>query len=631
MWTKDKLMILTRSVSWLLILSIGLLGCSQMQPHGAQQRERRSGSAAVDLDAVQGLLWAGEEDFALALLETQRWENTGSVAAERRWQDLMRRRGLDRLLPQEMARLRQLFPGLDPDLDYLEARILEDGPTRAKELQVLHRRWPGHVWIRLGNAATGQLLDHWQESAELLQESPASGPSTSFQLALEARQAVHDGQGRAAFALLEPAAFEQGEELALLTYLDLAESVGDGRRLRRAAAELALREAPQAAPLDQVRIDLAMERFFAEAPWMRQASLDEQLARIDQYCRRADAPTGWSQQPRYALAGFATLVQPEPFSGEVAARWLAAGRFLLAGEALGRGSEIHLLTDTVAYRLPWPGEEREITVVLARGLANGRQRLAQGGTVFRGFYLRLDSLQRGIDQLQRRLRGRLQDQATTEAPLPRMDQAPLAENERLADPDDLESAGLADRLRVLALQESSLQIDQLELRHLVTHESGHLGEILPWLNQGLPLLEVVPLFLASQGDYGDPMLWLEYRAELRALAASETPHWFLAEIVERAQDPRDPYHRPYRRLLRQLLSRARALELPPLADWDRLPTATLHQLATAEREAQGLTPIPQAGLELLWERLDQGNLLEQLPGNRPAAIEVDHGQVQTDG
>lgn len=599
--------------TWLLLF---LASCSQ-----ATRREQLQAQnlrhTTVDLEAVQALLWAGEVDFALALLQSQRWENTGSVAAERRWQDLMRSNGQDELVLQELAKLRLRFPGLDPDLDYLEARILEDGPTRAKQFERLHRRWPKHPWIRLGNAASQQLLGNWRRAEELLEESPEEGAEGSFARALLARQALEQGQARNAFSLLETEAFEHGQELALYTYMELALATGDDRRYRRAEAEVALRGAAQAEPLDAARIDLGMERFFAEMPWMREASLEELLGRIDQYVARANGPTGWAQQPRYEMAGFATLVQPEPRSGEVAARWLAANRFLLAGDAVGRGPEVHLLTETSSLQIPWPGEEQELTVILSRGVADRRQRIAQGGTVFRGFYLRIDDLERGVKQLQARLLNlSLHLSAAT---LPPLATAPTT----LADPNDLESLNLPDRLRWQRLLVGDTTVQEQELSHLIAHESGHLGEILPWLNHGLPILEVLPLFLKSQSDFGSAMLWLEYRAELRALASADDPRWYLAEIVERAQNPRDSYHEPYRQILRQLLRVAANEGAPALAAWDQVLPSTIQAWAQQLLSQEELAPIPETGLDLMWEELDQLKLFQEPPLRWPPLEQLD--------
>ncbi|MGB0685887.1 MAG: hypothetical protein ACPGQD_06880 [Planctomycetota bacterium] len=592
----------SRARSLLLVL---IAACSPMSTAPDPGAADISRPVTVDLDAVQRLLWAGEDDLALALLETQRWEWSGSVAAERRWQNLIRRAGREDLVAAELLRLRETHPGLNPDLDYLQARMLEDGPTRARRFEQLHRRWPDHPWIRLGHAATSQVMGRWRRADSLL-EAPVEGDEVeAFRRALLARQAFQAGSERGAFSLLEDGAFAQGQELALYSYLDLAERVGDGRHYRRAAAEIALREAAQADSLDAARIDLAMERYYAEQPWLRQRDLQERLVLLDEYSRRAGAPSGWSEQPRYEMAGFATLVQPEAVSGDVASRWLAAGRFLLAGEAIGRGAEIHLLTDTTSFRLAWPGEEQEVTVVLARGRAEERQRIAQGGTVFRGFYLRLDSLADGVRALERRLQGR---------------RSPTADATRLpaglADPDDLESRGLPDRLRLLVLEESGTSIAAQEIWHLAVHEAGHLGEILPWLNEGLPLLEFLPRFLGSQADFDDPLLWLEERAELRALAASADPRWAIAEVVERAQDPRAPYHGPYRRILRDLLRQARAAEGPALADWDLVDPVTLAGWIEAVLEEEGIDPIPAAGLDPLRQRLEELQLLDPAAGDR---------------
>jgi hypothetical protein len=169
------------------------------------------------------------------------------------------------------------------------------------------------------------------------------------------------------------------------------------------------------------------------------------------------------------------------------------------------------------------------------------------------------------------------------------------------------------------LRETELKIAELELLHLCLHESGHFAEILSWIDFGLPVVELLPAMLASRQRYEDPTLWLEYRAQLRALSSGRIPRWVFAEILERGQDPSDPYFLPYRHILLDLVTLAEGLAWPHLSQWHTRSPEDFTQLAIALCAQKGLAPLPPDGAASMVQVLIQANLLEQAPLNRASA------------
>ena len=539
------------------------------------------------LEEVRGLLWEDRDDEALARLDQLAWQQTGSVAAERMRQDLRIARGARAAVVSELLAVQQGQPA-DPDLVYLRVRVLEDPRQRAADFGAALADTPDHVWLRLGAAATAQDLDDWRRAARLLEGLPRWRDAEDFRRIVLARQALHGGDPRSAFALLEAAAFVDGEESALLTWLETAERIGEARLAERARAEIALRRAVAwGLPLEN-RIDAVFARLEAEQPWLRGAHLDTVLARIDAWSALAEVPAGWAQQPRYAAPPFAELVRPEPAAGGPAAAWAEAGRVLLAGAALGRGTEVHLLQQVTVHRLDWPGTSRSLEVLAARGARSASGVLPLGGAVLRGFFLRLEQ----ADATARAVERELQDFQIVTPP------AAL-----VAASGALESWDLASRLRAQegAAAEAGRgdRPGRAALRALAVHEAGHLPETLPWTRYGVPVMQLLPRFLGSLSRYGDPVLWLEYHAQLRALASGRATRWLLAETVHRANRPRDAYHRPYRDLLEDLVDRGTAEGLPHLAHWDQLPPQRIAELAASVAREQGITLLPEEGLRAL--------------------------------
>ena len=561
---------------------------------------------------LQDLLWSGQYEDALQLLHEHNWSMSGNVALERSRQDLRIQRG-ERLQVLHELQQWQLQHLDSADLMYLRARLLEDPVGRFDSLRKLQKRFPQHAWGRIGLVATAQLLGRWKDAERWLQATKPSAESGFFYRLVKARQWAHVGRTKQALQLLAADAFEAHNERALIEYASLAASNRENSAARRAQSELALKRVERADLEMGARIDLAFGRLLGEWHRCKDLSLEEVLVLLDGWCKQAGAPSGWQHVDHYRLAGVASMVRPETDLGGVSLAWADAGRYLLAGTALSRGKELHLLRDVVVMRVDWPNHNTPIEMVAARSVLTPQARTAQGGTVFRGFYLRLDSLKRGAQRLELSLAQRREQSLTTAD-----SQTPL-HTETLG---RLESHQLPTRLRLQALTTSGSSVHDLELTHLALHEAGHLGEILHWLDEGLPIFSVSASFLSSSLEFGDAMLWLEYRAQLRALASGWQPGWALAEIIERGQNPQDPYYAPYRQILRDLVALAESKDWPHLALWDQQPPGSLVALARAVIQRQGFEPCPDLGTDRVVQSLVDFNLLEHTPGDRLLPVEL---------
>ncbi len=562
---------------------------------------------------LQDFLWLGQEDEALRLLEDNRWELTSSVALERSRQDLRLNRGERNEVVMELQGWLEENPE-SPDLIYLQARLLEDPVGRFQALRSLHRRHPQHSWGGIGLAATAQLLGRWRDSKRWLEQVPPSPASDSFLRIVRARQFAHDGESKRALRLLEGDAFDAHFERSLIEYLSIASSNRHNNEAKRASSELSLRRIEQSQPDVGKRIDVAFQRLLGEWHICREQSLKEILELLDGWCELTGAPSGWAQVDSYSLAGVARMVRPETDQGGVSLAWANAGRYLLAGSAIGRDKELHMFRDVVVMRIVWPRHERPIEMIAARDVMSPQARTAQGGTVFRGFYLRLDSLERGARRLEQMLKPLLSEDSPPADP---------GSDSHQIDLGRYESNQLPTRLRIEALRSSGSSVRDLELLHLSMHEAGHLGEILDWLDDGLPVVSVGASFLNSELDFGNPILWLEYRAQLRALASGWQPGWALAEIIERGQNPRDPYYAPYRQIFRDLVAVAELHDWPPLAQWDQMEPGSLVALARELMARRDFEPSPDLGCDRVVDSLLDFNLLEHSPGDRVLPLQLD--------
>lgn len=547
-------------------------------------------SSAVDLTDVHDLLWRGKTDTAMERLNRLSWAQTGSIGAERILQDLRISRGGRGAVLSDLQSWENGHDG-DPDLAYLRNRLLEDPEHRYFELREALRDAPSHDWLRLGSAATAQALGEWGQARGLLKSLQGWEDAAAFRRVILAKQLAHDEHPLDAFELLEKDAFVHGRESALLTWLQIADSYRDSVRSDRARSEIAVRRC-LAWNLDSAsRIDLVFARLQAEWPWLHDQDLDVALEELDRWSAVAEVPNGWSDHARYSAPPFAELVRPEPSGGGPAGPWAEAGRILLAGSAMGRGTEIHLLTGTVVYQLRWPRQSAPLEILVSDGALSASAGLPQGGAVLHGFFLRLDEAEANARAIERRLDGFI-------AVRPDLELQPEASS--------FESWDLPERLRLLEVGAGTTS-RQASIAALAVHEAGHLPETLPWTRYGVPVFRLLPRFIASMTSYGDPVLWLEYRAQARALASGRATRWLMAEIVARANQPLDPYHAPYRALLRDLVDLGSEQGMPHLAHWDELDPALLSALGSALCKKEDIELLPEEGLsalETLLEELD---------------------------
>jgi hypothetical protein len=561
---------------------------------------------ALDLAEVRELLWQGRDEEALEWLEGAGWSAVGSVAAERMRQDLLLSRGERAVLVAELEEA-TAQRGPDPDLIYLRTRLCTDPERRLSEFESAARRYPGHAWLALGTAATLQEFGRWEAAERWLTAGGEEPAAEAFGRLLLARQQAETGRLFSAWRLLERDAFVLGHREALFECLRLADSLGSERRSARAAAELALRAAPAAGD-PAAAVDRVIERLLAEQPWMREADLETTLSRLDEWAALAGAPSGWSAHPRYSVANIAEMVQPEAFRGGVAAAWSRLDRFLLIGRAPGRKVDWLYLQDARRIGLPDPHGGPEVEMIVARRGIEPEDRTIPGGAPFHGFFIRLDLVEAGARARERELeRFRAGSSGIAPAVEPRAADGPL------------EPWDLALRLRERRLATGDATARDLELVQLVLHETSHLPETLPWSRSGVPILGIAPAVLRSLARFDDPILFLEERAQLRTLAAGVEPEWSLAEILDRAHAPRDPYYAPYRGLLEALVARAQAEGLPPLHAWDTLPPARIAQLARDILRERGLRPLPAALAAAALRGLDAGQSFETLHAEDLAA------------
>lgn len=557
-------------------------------------------AVAPDLSEIRTLVARGQEEAALQELEPFRWSESGSIEAERLRQDLRLRSGGLVSILEELATWHGEWRK-NPDLQYLSTRIIEDPMVRRERFHDLLRLHPTHPWIRFGAIATAQQMGDWHQAQRWLEIPLPETLPAPYQHILLGRQLAQQGDADAALLLLEADAFPNGLLISLTEYLAMATQLGDAPRQARAVSELALRQAKQDHLTTVDAIDLAFLRLQGEWPWIGRQKFSVILEQFDAWLTQVGAPSGWAMHPEYSVAGVAKLLKPESNSGEVAQLFASEGRVLLAGSAWGRGNEIHLLQGTDSLSMQWPGHPRAVELIFAQGVTSTAARTAQGGTVFRGFYVLQDSVGIGVSRLKRRLERFKPSSHSTPAK------------------GRLESLELGLRLRIRFLEESEFDIQELELLHLCLHESGHFAEILSWLDFGLPVAELLPAMLASRQRYGNPILWLEYRAQLRALSSGRIPKWIFAEILERGQDPSDPYFLPYRHILLDLVNLAEENGWPHLSQWHMKSAEDFTQLAIELCARNQIAPMPLAGAEDLVQVLIQADLLQQAPPNRASA------------
>ncbi|KAA3607759.1 MAG: hypothetical protein DWQ01_11765 [Planctomycetota bacterium] len=583
---------------WLLgFLGFGLSACA------ASAGPPLPVPADLDVSPLQAAIWQQRWPDAERLAEDLSWAQTGSIEGERLRQRLLIQQGRR---GQAVAELRQWRKrqGENPDLDYLESRLIQHRDRQERRFQALAEQYPGHAWIRLAAAARAQDRKAWDEAETHLQQAPPWMDARELRAILVARQLEGRKQWQRALQVLEPVAWQPESRDALFEYEQMARRHGQEAAAQRAKTEIALRRmAEQTVPA--TRMDLVMSRVLAEIAFRGDPELEESLQFLEEQCNAHGLPAAWTEQARYRMSWIGSMLRPETEAGGVQQAWRREGRLLLAGEVVGHGMEWLYLRDCRFEEVPWPGQDRPILLVLAGQGFSSRPTRATGGATFRGFFLRRDLLlEHGAFLRQEMQRVEADGSFALPPPLSR-DRQPDAEP-----PEDWD---LPLRLRAARRKASGWTAERLEFRALLAHECGHLPEVLPWLPDGPSLFAVLPDFLLSWLRDGDPLTWMEFRAQARALASGVESQWLLAQIVERARGFPDRYQKAYRRLLNALVVQARKQGLAELPWWHQWPPEEIQSLAQEVCRQNGIEMLPPAAvlealeaMERLWAQAEAG-------------------------
>jgi hypothetical protein len=570
-----------------------LAACSQPQAH-VRPPEHLVDFAANELWQAQ---WQKNLSNQKEILRLARWGQSSSIEGERYWQNQQLAEGRRGFLQLE-AKLRAETEPDNPDFQYLYARLLQDPVALQIQFEVLALRWPKHAWIRLGAAGSNQNIGNWKRARYHLKSTQDWPDAREFRHLLEAQQAEFEGS-RTAWAVLVDDAFLHGSPAALKEFRRLAIRAQNQSLVRRADAEIALRQATPSEFSETERLDFLLERGLAELTSDPQLTLAELTEKLDAWSEPLQLPALWQQAKVYQLPlNVGQLLAPERDQGRWA-EWLARQRVLvMLGSSVGSPPNMLVLKGVQRHSVSWPGLDRPLEIAVCESGRGSAKGWVSGGALFRGFYVRKDlshrlaqSLQSGVEKLDSKVLSefdQLSEQAADFGPagsLPESQDLPL-------------------RLRAALLLADSVSAEAWEWRALYLHEAGHLPDIVPWTEGNGRLLQALWWAFSSWVQDGMVLGEWEYRAQLRALASGEAVVWNLANLVETAQRPNFPYFKPYRRLLTDLVVQARAMGYPELPQWHRLEAAQIADLAQNLGRKINLELLPDAVVSELIEQLD---------------------------
>jgi len=570
---------------------VGLAACHTAPPQPPAQD--------IDARPLWALAWLDDPAAYQSALQGLSFADSGSIEGERYVQAESITRGQRAQLLLDLEAARALAPS-SADLAYLEARLLEDPIRLTQRFEELARRWPKHAWIRLGAAGAWLNLDRPKAARAHFESAPNWPDAQQFRNLIASRLLAAEGDPQAWRSLLDDA-FVDGSPAALaeLAFIaqtqsiqHLAERVESERALRRASVhtQAGLRKLPA-----KEAWGLVFERARTELAWDASLSFEFFLRQLDAWTASVGLPTGWAAHSSYILPfGAAELLRPE-LDASPLTRSLAENDWaVLLGGAWLRGTQLLVLSDVERRQVAWPGIEQGVEIWLARG-ARGSADFTSGGALFRGFYVRIDFVQRAAERSFRQSQAMRATSALTAEELPEIARQL---GPRATIPESLD---LARRIRAQQCAGSLQRAFDQELAALLLHEAGHLPETLPFTRAQTAWGEAIAMASRSLIEDGWLLAEWEYRAQLRALACPEVAHWALAQLVETAQDPKQPYFRPYRRLLIDLLQVSDVAGAPPLAVWDSVPAAEIAMWAATLAEKRGMELLPRDAVENLLE------------------------------
>jgi len=477
----------------------------------------------------------------------------------------------------EATQLRLDWPQ-EPAAHYLHARILQDPLEQRDTFLKLTERFPQHPWISMGCSAShfhlGELAQakKYFHKVRLTHQHRRCEPLRAFYAGLQLglwphpelwqktfKQACESGNPELFGALAQPEIFaEHPEWKKNLEYQILFRRSFSGNIQEKVLALLT-----------------------KEAHWVRthpRLPYPELMRRLSAGFGALDLPGEWQKWPLSGLAGFAFVLNPTDTESVVGQVIHQTNLRVILGQTPSRGLVLHLLTGVRQVELAWNG--RPIQLLLAEEQISSIDNPPSGGAVFTGFYVVRESVLRGAKKLFNQ--SRTLPSIPSEAPLSR----PLKQFSNRYLPEDF---GLSRRLRssVKSLEEA----ESKEWRSLTIHEAGHLADTLPLFEKSFPPGEMFLASLLSFWRWGSVELFLEYRAQLRAIAVGQETAWIWAATLDAARNPGHPYFLPYRFLVLKLLAQAKSAGFPSLYQWGSAEIAKLSEEAHRLLEVQGLQPI----------------------------------------
>lgn len=545
---------------------------------------------ALSLEAYYSARWEGNAQAAYDIILPNSWQASRNVQGERERQDILLAQGLRTRLAIEVAGWLLLEPD-HGDLLYLEARLIQDSVWAKEEFLRLSKRFPKNLWVALGTISLLQRFEEWSSArlflnqAERLLGGFPAHPAREFFQVLRIRQL-------------------QGEEISAEQYLwalnsksfhllwalhGWARKAGEASALAEVQAEIALlrvRTDSKAA-----RTQALLRRLVQKVKRNPKGNFEETLHFLEEKSNWLNLPLGWPLAPQYSVLGLAHLVRPEASAFSPAGSLLETGHFLLLGTSPVTGLEALVLLDVDVLELSWGGQPIQI-ITTAHALDTGN-RQPMGGAVFQGFYMRRDLSDATADSLERgsRLFPAKWEISTETAPHP--------SGTIPADGD------LPKRIRRFLIGEGGADAArEHQWRALAVHEAAHLPDVLPLLLQEQSPWAFLPSSFLSWARWGSALAFLEYQAQLRALACGQETGWIWAETLEIARNPRADYFHPYRTLTLQILQAAEREAWPPQTLWSPQDRAKIPFLAQKILGAQGLKGLPADDLKALLSKID---------------------------
>jgi len=516
------------------------------------------------------------DSAALEAANKYSYATSNSVALERHRQNLLLEFGLRNQCFKNLADWKQRGIGNPADLYYLESRIYSSPTVQLRRFEEGLKRWPHHPWLVAGYSITRVAVGNPNLALldELLANAYVDADSGPMVRRAKARVLAHKGQVQAAINLLWDDALVHSNPGTLREGIYLATKYSKAKTLRLWNAELKLLStAPDASTAN--RCAIVAERCVAQLQYKNLRSLDRLCQMLNQQSQRLALPGGWEQLPRLDIGPLGSLVRPDLNADEHRnspfAVWLEAGFVPILGYDIRQGVEFLLLSGVQRVEADWPSLETPLQLLVAKKAWSNRENNFSGATIFNGFYIREDMLDKSPTSLVNLQKlqvipedHRFLHHVVVAGELP-------------------ENDNLAYRLKQQCLNKSELDPTEFlihaQWQQLIIHESCHLPDILPLVVGDADLADLLADGLKSFFKVGDVMSYLEVQAQARAIAISPNPRWALAKTILAYESGPSTYQQAYDYLLKEFSKNAQSKKSPRLANWDLLSDQQITQLA----------------------------------------------------